>query len=258
MSILIRLLFKTSIGFVLLFSISSTLGAQNFQIGGLESLSIEESGGSSKSEYYMENNGGQSNSNARWSIDAPYSDYFEIVVIEGGNNTANTGSRIRLNTTNQADFESINPNPFTITLRATRGNSNNSQTAILDIEITLTDVDEQQPTITASGPFSYAEGQSEGVSLGAVQATDNEGVTGYEIIGGNDSGWFQIDGQGNISMTAAGVSSAANDAETGATSFTLAVQVSDAAGNTTQNDVTMNLTNVPESNLTGTQNTTTT
>ncbi|SHE85017.1 Ca2+-binding protein, RTX toxin-related [Lampropedia hyalina DSM 16112] len=73
------------------------------------------------------------------------------------------------------------------------------------------------------------------VLLGKVTATDNVDVTGFEIVSGNNEGFFQINSDGEITLTAIGLASTANDFDdTGANaknSFTLGVVAVDAAGN---------------------------
>ncbi|MFW1958291.1 cadherin repeat domain-containing protein, partial [Acinetobacter guillouiae] len=51
--------------------------------------------------------------------------------------------------------------------------------------------------------------------IGTVKATDADAVTtlSYSISSGNGNGWFEIDSNGNISLTALGVAAASNDFE---------------------------------------------
>lgn len=88
------------------------------------------------------------------------------------------------------------------------------------------------PEITApAAPFEYAENSDGGIILGTVVATDNVAVAGFEIVSGNESGFFAIDASGNITLTVTGADSVANDFETEPNSFTLGVRAIDAAGN---------------------------
>ncbi|WP_006786227.1 beta strand repeat-containing protein [Thiorhodospira sibirica] len=98
--------------------------------------------------------------------------------------------------------------------------------------------DQEAPVIAANQTFSYAENQAANAVLATVAATDNVGVTGFEIVSGNDNGYFQIDEQGRITLTEAGLvnkpdgqAAGANDFESGANTFTLGIRAVDAAGN---------------------------
>ncbi|MEL0169401.1 MAG: cadherin repeat domain-containing protein, partial [Pseudomonadaceae bacterium] len=139
------------------------------------------------------------------------------------------------------DYESL-PNGFTLNVRA-RDAAGNWSTGV-DVSITVTDLDEVAPTITGGQAFTYAENQSSGYEIGTVAASDNVDVTGFEIVSGNDNGYFAIDANGRITLTAAGAAAAANDFETQPNSFTLNVRARDAAGNgSTVTAVTINVTN---------------
>ncbi|SUD91833.1 Protein of avirulence locus involved in temperature-dependent protein secretion [Psychrobacter phenylpyruvicus] len=82
--------------------------------------------------------------------------------------------------------------------------------------------------------------------VGKVTATDNVGIVSYEIMSGNDLGYFDIDSEGNIILTAAGLAAAANDFETDPNSFDLAIKVEDAAGNSSQATLTLQVNDVDE------------
>ena len=92
--------------------------------------------------------------------------------------------------------------------------------------------DDVAPAVTApAGNFSFTENQAAAATLATIAATDNVAVTGFEIASGNDSGFFAIDAAGKITLTTAGLTSAANDFETTPNSFTLGVKAIDSAGN---------------------------
>lgn len=102
------------------------------------------------------------------------------------------------------------------------------------------------PEATAA-TFDYVENATDATVLGTVAATDNVGVTGFEIVSGNDSSFFAIDASGKITLTAAGVASAANDFEADPNSVTLGVVALDAAGNQSAAvDVILNETDVDD------------
>lgn len=106
--------------------------------------------------------------------------------------------------------------------------------------------DSVAPEATAA-TFDYVENATDATVLGTVAATDNVGVTGFEIVSGNDSSFFAIDASGKITLTAAGVASAANDFEADPNSVTLGVVALDAAGNQSAAvDVILNETNVDD------------
>lgn len=106
--------------------------------------------------------------------------------------------------------------------------------------------DSVAPVATAA-TFSFAENAKADTTLGTVKATDNSGVTGFEIVSGNDSKFFAIDAAGKVTLTTAGLTSAANDFEVAPNSFTLGVKASDAAGNKSETvNVVLNITDVDD------------
>ncbi|QNP30989.1 cadherin domain-containing protein [Cylindrospermopsis curvispora] len=109
------------------------------------------------------------------------------------------------------------------------------------------------PTITASQVLSYLENQQQGATLGTVSAsdnlsnTDNVGIRQYSISSGNESGFFSINSSsGQITLTSAGISAAANNFESLPNTFTLGITVTDGGGLTATNTVTLRVTNVNE------------
>lgn len=126
------------------------------------------------------------------------------------------------------DFETA-PNSFVLGIIVTDGS--NQSSAITNVTLTVTDVDDVVPVVAANQNFSYQENQAVNFQIGTVTASDNVAVTDYAIASGNDEGFFAIDNAGNLTLTATGVTAAANDAETGANSFNLDITATDAAGN---------------------------
>ena len=103
------------------------------------------------------------------------------------------------------------------------------------------------PTITASQTFNYTENQDTGYEIGTVEATDDVGVTNFNIASGNANGYFDIDNNGKLTLTTTGAETdvASNDYETTPNSFTLSITASDDAGNTsTPQSVNLNVTNL--------------
>lgn len=106
--------------------------------------------------------------------------------------------------------------------------------------------DNIDPTINTDQTFSYQEGQYDDVSdvIATVEATDNTGIAGFEIISGNTDGFYAIDSLGQITLTEAGlaVAAASNDFETSPNVFPLTIEVTDGAGNTASEDIEISLT----------------
>ena len=129
-----------------------------------------------------------------------------------------------------------------ITIQATTLLGESTQdTFVVTIEDTVA------PLITPSQTLSYVENQTSGFSIGTIIASDAIGVTGFSIVSGNENGFFAIDPAGNLILTEAGVTAAANDFEIVPNTFTLGITATDAAGNTsTTTDVIVNVSNVNE------------
>lgn len=108
-------------------------------------------------------------------------------------------------------------------------------------------VNDNAPVFGAgSYTFGYDENQVAGAVLGTVSATDADGGSvSYSITGGDPNGWYQINSAGQISLTAAGVASLANDFEALANTRALTVTASDGT-NSTNVTVTLNETDVSE------------
>jgi methionine-rich copper-binding protein CopC len=123
-----------------------------------------------------------------------------------------------------------------------------SQTAS-NTDTTFDISDTAAPVITAHDAVSYAENAAADAVLATISATDNVGVTGFEITTGNDDGFFAISATGEITLTEAGVAAdaASNDFETTPNTFTLGVVASDAKGNKSAAvDVVFNVTDVDD------------
>ncbi|MFP8818626.1 tandem-95 repeat protein, partial [Acinetobacter johnsonii] len=102
-------------------------------------------------------------------------------------------------------------------------------------------------TPVSSYTFNYDENSSDADVIGTVKATDADAGTtlSYSISSGNGNGWFEIDSNGNISLTALGVAAAANDFEALVNTHNLVVTATDGT-NSTNINVTLNEQNVNE------------
>ncbi len=133
---------------------------------------------------------------------------------------------------------------YTLTVQAGDGNDGSATAAVI---ITVTEVGEENTTpffeVSSYYSFSVPEDAAEGVSVGAVSATEiDEGDTvSYSITVGNDAGHFTIDADTGA-ITVAG----ALDYET-ASSYTLTVVASDGTGGSATAWVTVTVTDVDES-----------
>jgi hypothetical protein len=107
--------------------------------------------------------------------------------------------------------------------------------------------DEIPPVVAIDQAFTYEENQEVGAVLGTVAATDNDsGVASFDIVSGNEEGYFAIDANGAITLTAAGAAADPNDFETGDNGFPLFVTATDADGNTSAPVVVnLNVINTP-------------
>ena len=116
----------------------------------------------------------------------------------------------------------------------------------MSVTVNVTGVNEAPAFGQASYAFALAEnadGSTDGVALGAVEATDPEDdALTYSIEDGNEAGLFAIDAStGALSYTGTG-----EDYESGTTGYALTVRASDGS---LHNDVTVtvNVTDVTES-----------
>ena len=125
-----------------------------------------------------------------------------------------------------------------------------NDSAVQNITVTVTNVDDEIPVVIAGQTFNYAEKQATGSVVATVAASDDVGVSGYTITTGNTDGYFAINTFGQITLTAAGLAGNANNFENVDSEliYTLGIEVSDASGKLSViKDITLNLTNVNES-----------
>ena len=122
------------------------------------------------------------------------------------------------------DYES-GTTSYELTVRASDG----QLTADTTVTVNVTDVAEARAFGREDYTFELAEnadGSAARVSLGGVSATDPEGASvGYGIVGGNESGSFEIDAaSGELFYVGTG-----EDYEAGAAQFDLTIRASDGA-----------------------------
>ncbi len=143
------------------------------------------------------------------------------------------------------DFE-ITPNSTTLAITALDAAGNTS--AIKNITLDINDVNEGPIVIDPGISFNYDENQFEGATIAVVTVPGNAGVlAGFDIVSGNDRGFFVIGAFGNISLTATGVESEVNDFETLPNSTVLGVTTLDVSGNISAvQNITLNVNNITE------------
>ena len=126
-----------------------------------------------------------------------------------------------------------------ITVKATSSDgSSTTRTFTVDV----TDVNDNAPLINASQSFSVDENSADGASIGTVAATDADlTATTYQdwtIAGGNTNNAFAINSStGEITVA----NSSELDYESGATSYTLSLTVSDGTNTSSAETVTINV-----------------
>jgi len=119
-----------------------------------------------------------------------------------------------------------------------------------DLVINFSD-DTTPPSMNAGQGFSYAENRAQDAIVGKIAASDIVGVTAFRFADTRTNlsadKYFSIDADGTIHLTALGAAGAGNDFETGANSFTYAVQAGDLAGNWSVScNITLDVTNVDD------------
>ncbi|HDM8176928.1 TPA: tandem-95 repeat protein, partial [Vibrio harveyi] len=143
--------------------------------------------------------------------------------IKSGNDNGwfeiNANGEITLTTAGAAaaanDFEAL-ANVHNIVVTAT-GTDDPGTPLSTDINVTLNEqnVNDNAPVFgDNSYEFNYDENISESTVIGQVSATDADGSNvSYAITSGNDNGWFEVNANGEITLTTAGAAAAANDFE---------------------------------------------
>ncbi|HAS7800190.1 TPA: cadherin, partial [Vibrio cholerae] len=163
-----------------------------------------------------------------------------------------TGKITVLDTT-KLDYESAT----SIVLKVETTDGVNKDTA--DITLNLTNVNDSDTVFTKeSETFNYAEGAAAGVTLGKVTATDADGdsisysiAQEHNVYAADDVNkerpFYQVDANGNVSLTEAGEKAFTNDYESGRNTHTITVTATgtDGSGADTTDtiEVTLNETN---------------
>jgi hypothetical protein len=156
------------------------------------------------------------------SLSGDDADHFEII-----------GSVLYLRAGTELDYESGNTT-LDVTVEVDDASLGGNPDSSASMSIGVRDVEEQAPVIEPLSGITYNENLNTTDILATVIASDNVAVTGFEIISGDPGGpttWFGINNRGEITLTDAGIVSAANDYETGDNSFSLSIVASDAVGN---------------------------
>ncbi|MGB3470393.1 MAG: hypothetical protein WBA51_06205 [Erythrobacter sp.] len=95
--------------------------------------------------------------------------------------------------------------------------------------------------------FTYEENRSAGASLGSVAATGGQGSYVFAISSGNSESFYAINSAtGEISLTAAGAASDANNFDIGPSSRTITVVVTDGSGATRSIPVILNESDIDD------------
>ena len=106
-------------------------------------------------------------------------------------------------------------------------------------------------------PFTYTEAILDDGSLigpinditdviGTVIATGRNSIITYDIIAGNESGYFAIDRNGHLTLTSVGLAAASNDFEILPNQFTLTITASDLQTTSDGVDFQVNVQNNPD------------
>ena len=157
-------------------------------------------------------------------------DLFEIDAATGALSYKGTGEDYESGTTSHE-----------LTVRTSDGGLHSD----VAVTVNVTNVDEAPAFAETSYAFALeenADGSETGVALGTVSAADPEGLAPtYSIVGGNESGLFEIDpATGALSYTGTG-----EDHESGTTRYALTVRASDDHRHSDVR-VTVNVTDVDE------------
>lgn len=113
-------------------------------------------------------------------------------------------------------------------------------------------IDNILPVIVADQSFGLPENMAAGFVIGQVRVGDANRVTGFSIVSGNTDGYFAIDADGVITLTAAGAAAgaASSDYETAPNSFMLGIVAQDEAGNASASaDVGIQVLNAEENRV---------
>ncbi|HGF7192456.1 TPA: beta strand repeat-containing protein, partial [Vibrio cholerae] len=162
--------------------------------------------------------------------------------------------KITVTDTTKVDYESATS--IVLTVETTDGV--NADTA--DITLNLTNVNDNDTVFTQeSETFNYAEGTAAGVTLGKVTATDKDGtnieysiVQEHNVYAADDvkkeRPFYQVDANGNVSLTEAGAAAFTNDYEAVANRHSIIVTATGTDGSGADTTSTIKVT-LNEQNL---------
>ncbi|MCF7505482.1 Ig-like domain-containing protein, partial [Vibrio sp. L3-7] len=122
-------------------------------------------------------------------------------------------------------------------------------TDTITVDVGVTPVNDQSSFDAQT--VTYAENQVENAVVGSVSGSDLDGVSNYQFKHSDDTlsntsqdGFYTIDANGDISITAAGMAADVNDFEKGDNSGDYQVVMTDSSGSTAEAMVTLKETNV--------------
>jgi hypothetical protein len=161
-------------------------------------------------------------------------------------NTA-TGSLTFINSPNfEAPGSAAGTNTYTVRVLASDAAGN---TAVQTVTVNVTDLDEVVPVFTAgsTATASFAENTPTATVVHTASATDNVGVTAYAFeSGGADNNRFSLNTATGALTFLSSPNFEAPGSAAGTNAYTVTVRASDAAGNTTVQTVTVNVTDLDE------------
>ncbi|WP_290919664.1 tandem-95 repeat protein, partial [Halodesulfovibrio sp.] len=169
------------------------------------------------------------------------------VVDESGNSIPTPTQTTLVNGEFTFDMDSLPDGTYTVvaTLTDAAGNTSAPQTFSYTLDQTnpdLVTINEALPEISQDVPFDPSLG------LFVEQLDAGEPNVTFEIIGGNDEGWFTLTPDGELSVTEAGINAGVMnfEQENLGDGRTITIKTTDQAGNTSESDYTLNVTNVNE------------
>ena len=115
-----------------------------------------------------------------------------------------------------------------LTIRLQTNDSNDGGTFQMTFTINVSNIEDQPPTISAAN-FSVSEFASVGDTLGQIEANDDVGIAAYTLVSGNIGDAFELTSAGFLRLAEL------LDFETLST-YTLGIEVGDAAGNSAEAD----------------------
>ncbi|ENM3984531.1 choice-of-anchor K domain-containing protein [Vibrio cholerae] len=173
--------------------------------------------------------------------------WFEIDPVTGVISLTSVGVAAVAN-----DFEAL-ANVHNLVISASDGVN------VTNINVTLTEQNVDESGSFVAQTVTYAENQVADAVVGTLSGGDLDGVTSYQfkhtdgsLHNTSQDGFYTIDANGNIRITAAGVASDVNDFEKGANSGDYQVVMTDGFGSTAEATVTLKESNVDEAlNISG-------